>query len=77
VIPRFSLLNDAQLRSKTFDLRMVAFRTALLAAASLASTLAAPGGLVERQNQNLGLNYNQNWGDGMRTPPVAAASLFI
>ena len=41
---------------------MMTFRSVLIAAATLAGALAAPAELVERQN--LGLNYNQNWGDG-------------
>ena len=43
---------------------MVSFKAALLATAGFASTFAAPAELQERQSP--GLNYNQNWGDGMK-----------
>ena len=47
---------------------LLTFRHALLAAASLAMTAAAPADLVERQNA--GLSYNQNWGDGLLACPM-------
>lgn len=52
---------------------MVRILDAVLATASLAGVLAAPAELVERQN--VGLNYNQNWGDGPHRPSPHADHL--